>query len=720
MKFPALIRFLLRLCFRLTAHGLEETLGGGPLLLIPNHVSWIDFLFLYAFLDEDWRFVTSSTVARTTWIHQLVMVNERTFPVDTASPYSLREVAAYLQKGGRLALFAEGRISTTGSLMKVQEGTGFLVRATGAKVVTAYLRGAERVRFVRHAGWRRWFPRVSVHFRAAGAPPTYEAISQAETRRRLAGWLRDRMVEHQFQVEMEFGARHLPEAVAETAAAIPGRTALEDVSFQPLSYRRLMVGADALSGLWPTILGPGRADPVGVLLPNVNALPVVLLSLWTAGKIPTLLNFSSGMPTMLACARLAGLRAVVTSRAFLAKAKLDPSAFEAAGLQIHYMEEVRGRLSLGARLAALARNRLAPGRRLRQAAIPPESTAVILFTSGSEGVPKGVELTHRNLLANLRQVSAVIDVTETDRFFSALPMFHSFGIMAGTLFPLVRGCYTFLYPTPLHYRIVPALVYDRNCTVLLGTATFLNGYARRAHPYDFNTLRFLVAGAEKVQDATFETWARRFGVRILEGYGATECSPVISLNTRMEPRVGSAGKLLPGIECRLEPVEGVAEGGRLFVRGPNVMKGYLNPEANASFLAGGGWYDTGDVVHVDTEGFLSIKGRMRRFAKVGGEMVSLAAVEGALAGAFPKFGPRCEIAVLARSSDRKGEILIAATNERKLQLADLRAALADRGFNNLCVPRELHAFDRIPKLGSGKTDYRECLRQILERPAYHA
>lgn len=267
----------------------------------------------------------------------------------------------------------------------------------------------------------------------------------------------------------------------------------------------------------------------------------------------------------------------------------------------------------------------------------------MLFTSGSEGLPKGVELTHHNLLANLRQALCVIDIHDRDRMFNALPLFHSFGLTVGTLLPLFRGAFTFLYPSPLHYRVVPTMVYFNDCTIMLGTNTFLAGYARKAHSMDFHSLRYLVAGAEKLQDVTFSTWARRFGIRVLEGYGVTECSPVVSVNTPMFCKHGTAGRLLPGIEYKLEPVEGIAEGGRLHVRGPNVMRGYLNPEVNAKFLKLGGWYDTGDIARVDEEGFLAILGRLKRFAKISGEMISLTAVEEALAGAFPQFGSRFQI-----------------------------------------------------------------------------
>ena len=708
------LHLLCRLCFRFRAYNTGVLNAPGPVLLVPNHVSWLDWLFLAAVLDDDWKFVTSSTTAETSWFHRKMMLNSRTFPVDNTSPYAVRDMAEHLEKGGRLVLFAEGRITRTGSLMKIFDGTGFLIRKTNARVITCYLRGASRVRFVRHRGWRRWFPPVTAHFSAVLQAPNLDSIPHTEARQKLTAWLRDRMTQQQFAIEMEFGASNVPAAVAATAANIPNRVAFEDITFKEMTYRRLMVGADLLARQWRRLLGPTPGEPVGILLPNVNSTPATLLGLWAAQKVPAMLNFSTGIPTMLLCAQLAGLKQIITSRQFLAKARLNLAPLEAAGITLIYLEDVGPQISGFAKFTALLRHTISTGTGLRNLPLQSDDTAVILFTSGSEGVPKGVELTHRNLLANVRQGCAVIDLSDDDRFFNALPLFHSFGLMGGMLFPLIRGCYTFLYPSPLHYRIVPMLVYDKVCTVLMGTNTFLNGYARKAHAYDFNSVRYLFAGAEKVQTSTLDTWARKFGVRILEGYGATECSPMISLNTRMEPNIGSAGRLVPGMEHRLEPVEGVEEGGRFFVRGPNVMKGYLNPEANQHFRELGGWYDTGDIVHVDADGYLHIRGRMKRFAKVSGEMVSLTAVEDALAGAFPQFGLRCQVAVIAQPDEDKGEKLIAITNEPKLQLADVRAAVRAKGLSNLCAPREIRVVKFIPKLGTGKTNHRELIRLLNE------
>lgn len=742
----AILHFVLRLWFRFRCENTQVLNTPGPVLLLPNHTSWLDWAFLGAALDDDWKFVTSAVTSNASWLHRKIMINHRTFPIDTASPYAAKRMAEFLEKGGRLVLFPEGRISTTGALMKLFDGTGFLLHRTQAKVITCYLQHALRVPFVRHTGWTRWFPQVIAHFSAVLTPPTLTGISNAVARQKMTHWLRSQMVRQQFDIEMSHGPRHVLAAIAEASARQPGKEVLEDITLQPLSFRKLMVGVEVLAEQWArgnSGVSHEAGERVGVLLPNVNGTPLTVLSLWAADKVPAILNFSTGMPTMVVCAQLAGLKRIITSRVFVEKAKLEVKALSDAGIELIYLEDVRVRISGARKFGALLKHFISCGGAYHRMEDPGASTgssgtAVILFTSGSEGVPKGVELTHRNLLANIRQINVALDLTDNERFFNALPLFHSFGLTACTLFPLVRGFYLFLYPTPLHYRMVPTAVYDRNCTVMMGTNTFLNGYARKAHPYDFHSVKYLVGGAEKVQEATAQTWAQKFGIRLLEGYGATECSPALSVNTPLESRFGSVGRFLPGMEYRLEDVEGVSNPapilppaadrgvaaasqvvetqqkiGRLFVKGPNVMKGYLNPEANAKFLELDGWYDTGDLARVDEDGYVFLLGRMKRFAKVSGEMVSLTAVEDALAGAFPQFGQRCEVAVVAVPDVDKGEKLVAISNEPRLKIEDLRAAIKAKGMTNLCMPREIRSVREIPKLGTGKVNHRALMEQAV-------
>ena len=697
-------RWLVRMLFGFRAYNVEVLKTPGPVLLIPNHTSWIDWLFLVVTLDDDWRFVVSSTSAETSWLHRKIMINDRSFPVDTSSPYAAKRMAEYLQKDGRLVLFAEGRLSRTGCLMKIFDGTGFLLHKTNAKVITCFLRGAHRLPFSPNKDQKRWFPKVTAHFSDVLTPPHLVHLSTTQSRTLLTNWLRDKMIFQRFDTEMKFGEATVPEAILATARTRPKHVVLEDVSAS-LNYRRLLVGASLLGEQFARRIASDQRR-VGVLLPNVNAMPVSLISLWLVGKIPALLNYSTGSVVMLACCQLAGLKQVITSRAFVEKARLKLEPLTDAGVELIYLEDVRANITGLNKLLTLLGVRFAPGSILVSKPAP-DDTAAILFTSGSEGIPKGVELTHTNLLANIRQMLAVCDLQDWDRFFNAMPVFHSFGLTIGTLIPLVRGCNVTLYPSPLHYRVIPTAFYHRDATIMLATNTFLNGYARKAHALDWRSLRYMFAAAEKLQDATASMWAQRFGVRVLEGFGATECSPAVTGNTPLRSKHGSAGMFLPGVDYRLEPVEGVAEGGRLFVRGPNVMRGYLNPEPNAAFQKLGGWYDTGDIAKVDEEGFVFILGRLKRFAKISGEMVSLTAIEEALAGAFPQYGLRFQLAVVSKPDADKGEMLIAVANDAKLQLDEIRAVLRAKGYPNLCVPREVKFLREIPKLGTGKVNHRE-------------
>ena len=347
----------------------------------------------------------------------------------------------------------------------------------------------------------------------------------------------------------------------------------------------------------------------------------------------------------------------------------------------------------------------------------PDDWAVILFTSGTEGLPKGVVLSHHNMLTNVAQVAARIDFGREDRLFNALPVFHSFGFMGGVVLPLISGVPIYLYPSPLHYRTVPELIYGWCATAMFGTDTFLNGYARMANPYDFRSLRYVLAGAEPVKASTRQIYLEKFGLRILEGYGLTETSPVLALNTPMFNRFGSVGRLLPGMEARLEKVEGVEEGGRLFVRGPNVMLGYLRA-GNPGVLEPppDGWHDFGDIVTIDDQGFIAIKGRAKRFAKVGGEMVSLAAVEMLAAELWPD----SVTAVSAVPDQRKGERLIMVTDKHGATRSDFMAYARSKHAAELMFPAEVIVLDKLPLLGSGKVDQLAIDKFVREQAAAKA
>jgi len=373
------LRFLLQIFFRFRAYDLDALKTPGPVLLIPNHSSWIDWLFLWVCLDDDWIFVTSSLAAQMSWLHRKIMVNRYTLSVDPGSPYAVKRMAEFLKGGGRLVLFAEGRLSRTGKLMKLFDGTGFLIFKTKAKVITAYLRGAASIPSSPNPNLKKYFPEVTVHFSAAMASPELGETSTGRARALLTNWLRDQMVRQQFEVEMKFGAQDILSAVAETARERPGRVILEDATLKTLTYRKLMVGTDVLAqSLRDTV---SSAERIGLLLPNVNATPVVILALWRLGKVPAMLNFSSGIATMLACVQLAGLKHVVTSRAFLERARLNVEAFVKAGITLIYLEDVSAGISSSLKLFTLLRHMSSPRTAVRSSQNG-GSPAVIVFTSG--------------------------------------------------------------------------------------------------------------------------------------------------------------------------------------------------------------------------------------------------------------------------------------------------------------------------------------------------
>ena len=446
-----------------------------------------------------------------------------------------------------------------------------------------------------------------------------------------------------------------------------------------------------------------------MLLPNANGVVITYFALQAFGRVPAMLNYTAGPANLVSACKTAEIRTIISSRVFVEKARLaDCVAALEAHVKFVWLEDLRKTVTTPDKLIGA----LTAGR--QHGTIAPDDTAAVLFTSGSEGTPKGVVLSHRNILSNIAQVGARIDFGPGDILFNVLPVFHSFGMTGGMVLPLINGVKLYLYPSPLHYRIVPELVYGTNATVLFGTDTFLAGYAKMANPYDFRSLRYIIAGAEQVKVETRRTYNEKFGLRILEGYGVTETSPVLAVNTPMFNRNGTVGRVLPGMETQLETVPGVEEGGRLHVRGPNIMKGYLRAENPGQIEPPrGGWHDTGDIVTIDPQGFVAIKGRAKRFAKIGGEMVSLAAVETILADLWPE----TPIAVLAAPDARKGERLVLLTTNKHANRSEAIAHLKYKHAADLMMPSEVMLIDTMPVMGTGKIDYVGLAGMLKEKLA---
>ncbi|HPI60785.1 bifunctional acyl-ACP--phospholipid O-acyltransferase/long-chain-fatty-acid--ACP ligase [Zoogloea sp.] len=705
----AVLRALSVLMFRVKVSG-RPPANPDRLLIVANHESFLDGLLLGLFLPLDPVFVVHTGVVRNPAFRLLLSLVDY-LAVDPTSPMAMKKVIRLLEGGRPVVIFPEGRITTTGSLMKTYDGPAFVAARTGATILPVRIDGAARTYFSRLAAHvpRRLFPRISLSILPTTRIPMPDAPT-ARDRRRRAGEAMRRLMQ-----EMIFATR--PNQTLFTtlldAADIQGHghSLVEDLKQIEYSYRDLIKMALALGRLVARESQPG--EKVGLLLPNLAPTLGLIFGLSAQGRTAAMLNYTAGVEGMQAAVTAAQVRCIVTSRAFVEQAKLGDKLPALQGVRLIYLEDLRATMrftdTLWLLLWAL------PFPRLAVPAGSPEDAAVVLFTSGSEGKPKGVVLSHRALLANVAQIRAVVDFSIDDKILNALPLFHSFGLTAGGLLPVLTGARVFLYPSPLHYRVIPELAYDRNCTVLLGTSTFLGNYAKFAHPYDFYRLRYVIAGAEKLATPVRDLWFEKFGIRIFEGYGATETAPVLAVNTPMAFRSGTVGQFLPGIQYQLVPVPGIAAGGMLHVKGPNLMSGYLRFE-NPGVLqppaspAGDGWYETGDVVEVSDEGFVKIVGRVKRFAKVAGEMVSLEAVEKLAASA----SPTAAHAASTQPDPARGETILLFSTDPALNREQLQAGARSGGWPEIAVPRRIITVDALPLLGTGKIDY-VTLKQWAEK-----
>ncbi|HEY1073023.1 AMP-binding protein [Brevundimonas sp.] len=497
------------------------------------------------------------------------------------------------------------------------------------------------------------------------------------------------------------------DALIDARARYGDKEILEDQDRHPLTYTGLIRAAFVLGRKIAAMTQPG--ERVGVLLPSSAGVVVTFFGLHAFGRVPVMLNFTSGEANLKAALKTAGVSKILSAKRFVTQAKLD-DLMEALSevAEIIWLDDVRKTIGLADKLYGLSAG-MAP-RRFR-VKTDPDSPGVVLFTSGSFGAPKGVVLSQRNLVANARQVAAHIDLKPEWVMFNPLPTFHCFGLTGGVILPLLQGMKAFEYPSPLHAKQITDLLPQVKASILFATDTFLNQYARVAEPGDFATLQFAVAGAEKVRDETRQMFNTKFGgVDLLEGYGATEAAPVVAVNHPDRNRPGTVGQIMPGMEYRLDKVEGIEGGGRLYLRGPNVMAGYISPsDPEGIEPLADGWHDTGDIVDVDGEGYITILGRVKRFAKVGGEMVSLMAVEGMASAVWPEH----RHAAISVPDTKKGERLILVTDHQGAEPARLSEWARDNGAPELAVPKKIIKINAIPVLGTGKTDY-VAIQKLVE------
>src|SRR6516165_5596920 len=633
------LSIVFRAFFRLEVTGLDNIAKAGHNAIIAlNHVSFLDPPLALSILPKRPVFAIDVTMSRNWWIQPFLRF-ARTMALDPLKPFSLRAIINAVKAGDMLVIFPEGRITVTGSLMKVYDGAALIADKSDAMVVPVRIEGPETTifsRLERSQVRRRLFPKITVTILEPMQLKIDPELKGRKRRQAAGSALYTVMSDLIFRTSPT--DRTIVEALIEAAKHHgPGWLAIEDPVRGQMSYRRLLQATSILGRkLMPYAL---EGHALGIMLPTSNAAVITLFAIMSAARVPALINFTAGAANVLAACRAAQIDTIVTSRAFVEKGRLENLVAQVqAQVRIVYLEDIGKTIGIADKLRGFF------SWKKPLIARKPDDWAAILFTSGSEGSPKGVVLSHRNMLANVAQAAARIDFGREDKLFNVLPVFHSFGLTAGTVLPLVSGVPAYLYPSPLHYRTVPELVY----------------------------------------------WTC-----------VTECSPVMALNTPMFNKFGSVGRLLPGMDAKLEKVEGVEEGGRLYVKGPNVMLGYLRAEKPGVLeVPPEGWHDTGDIVTLDEQDFIAIKGRAKRFAKVGGEMVSLAAVEMLAA----ELWPNNITAVSATPDPRKGERLIMVTDKHGATRGEFMAYARSKHASELMLPGEVVVLDKLPMLGSGKVD----------------
>lgn len=697
-----MIRFLFyilfKLLFRVEIKGLDNFKNAGnKTLIICNHTSLLDPLLLAVFLKAKLTFAINTHVSKKLLFKPIISL-AKVFPLDPTNPLSLKGIIQYLKEDNHTVIFPEGRLTTTGGIMKIYDGTGMVADKTGANIIPVIINGTEYTHFSRMKSiFRlRWFPKITIE---VFPHRTIENNLTGKERRVKNGQILSDILRECAFLASGYQTT-LCDAVLDAKKIHGGKTLIaEDIQRKPINYDTLLMQAIVIGKLIKAVSVKGEA--IGLLLPNAIKTLSTILGLHWYERIPAMLNFSVGSAAMISACHTANISTVLTSRLFIENGKLTNEITQLEKhVKVIYLEDLAKQFLFFKKISAVLQVKLG----FKPVKQKSSDTAVILFTSGSEGTPKGVVLSHQNVMANLKQVKSRYDFTPKDVVLNVLPMFHSFGFTVGTFLPLLHGIKTFFYPSPLHYSVIPELAYDTGATLLFGTNTFLAAYGKKAHTYDFFKMRYVIAGAEKLQDSTKSLWHSKFGIRIMEGYGATETSPITSVNTPYEYCEGSVGRMMPGMRAYLEAIPGIEKGGKMHVSGPNIMKGYYLSD-NPGVLVppksdkGEGWYDTGDIIDIDVDGFLHIQGRSKRFAKISGEMVSLSAVE-FMAG---QTWPNAQHVIVSLPDARKGEQIMLLTTQKDATVKVFQAG--HPGVASIQFPKVIHVIDKIPVLTTGKTDY---------------
>jgi acyl-[acyl-carrier-protein]-phospholipid O-acyltransferase/long-chain-fatty-acid--[acyl-carrier-protein] ligase len=709
------IRALVLSLYRFQLIGRENVPKTGGALIISNHLSLMDgFLIGWAARHRRVRFM----IYRPYYEHPIwgaFLKSLKAIPIGTSGPRdlvgALKAARAELEAGHVVCIFAEGSVSRTGHLLPFKRGLERVMEGLSVPIIPANLDrvwgGLFSFEGGSFGGWpSRWPWPVTVRF---GKP--LPASTPAHVVRQAVAEL----ASDSFPLRAELSDT-LPARFIRTARANWRKFAMADSMGRELTYGKALIGALLLS----SAVRKRTADDamVGVLLPATVGGALANLGISLTGKTPVNLNFTAGKDAMDAAVAQCKIRTVLTSKTFLAKAKLE----EPSGAV--YIEDLLKEFSGAAKLLAAVKAKLLPQSWLRPN-VTPDSLATIIFSSGSTGDPKGVMISHYNIVSNCDAVLEVYDLGERDRIIGILPFFHSFGFMATIWLPIIAGCGAAYHPVPTDAKVIGELVEKYKGTFLLATPTFCGTFLRKCTKEQFASLRFCVVGAEKLRDPLRKEFQEIFGKELLEGYGCTELSPVVAVNTpdfsfpgetQVGNKIGTVGLPLPGVSARAVDIDTrvplpIGQEGLLEIRGPNVMQGYLGQPAKTAEALHDGWYITGDIAAIDEEGFIRITDRLARFSKMGGEMVPHLKIEDVVSSLTAD----APCAVTGLPDERKGERL-ALLYTADITPEDLWRRLSDTDLPKLWIPKQsdMHRVDALPVLGTGKLDLRRVKAKALE------
>ena len=715
----SIVKLYLKFFYKVEITGIESYNPKKNHLIVSNHISHIDMLLIAAFLPSRYVFALDDYPS-SFWLPMLLkLLGCECYSVRN-QPTHPKLLIQYLTEGKSVVIFPEGRMTATGSLMKIYETPGLIADKSGVQItpirIDAAIKAGNYQESLR-SNKLKYFRAIKLNIFPPVELKVANGIVGRKRRQAISTKLYSIMSNMMFK---DLDAETTIFGSILDAMALHGKShiVVEDAEGEKFSYKRLMLGAILIGRSIVKKIKFG--DIVGLMLPSAGGSLATFLGCIMHGRVPAMLNFTSGANVIISCCNVSKIKTIYTSKRLVERAELHDTvaSLEEAGLEIIYLEDVKQNLTALQKIISLILFKFiytyyhlyTEKRYMRKSTCISSIPVAVLFTSGSEGMPKGVVLSNKNIYTNVRQITSVIDLNASDTLLNSLPIFHTFGLVVCSVLPLLLGIKVVVCPSPLQYKIIPEMLYKHGATVFISTDTFLSGYAKFAHPYDLFNLRYIFTGAEKLRDTTRQTYMDKYGIRILEGYGATETSPAISLNTPMHNKKSTVGRLLPGIEAVLLPVEGVKHGGRLAVYGDNIMLGYLKadkpgvvqkPTAVIDNKVRNGWYDTGDIVDIDEEGYLSIIGRAKRFAKIAGEMISLTAVEDWTKSLWPE----ALVAAVSKKHEAKGEQVILFTDHKHASRDDLVTHFKELKVADIFIPREVRYIKDMPILGSGKLDY---------------